>query len=392
MTLEMTMPADDRTTTQELSPRQYRDTEPMAVWGFVLTFLFWPVGLVLCYVALRRIRRTGAGGWGLATAGAALSTLLAVGSVLGGIRVFVDSGIPAAWAKANEEQANENRVRSVVRGLESDLVDFQEENGAWPVSVVDVDADASGGLLRGVAVEAYRTGDEVCVEGSRDGFTGSSSGGEFDEVPCAERGHPATLRAVAAREAEAVEQAAFEAAFEAALADVLRLGEEAAVESSVGEPKDLGRRWIPPIDLMACSLVAGNKGHLDDQMHEQALAVAFRERADTVADDGLDNEAYGFEEALRSADDEFSPDFDGEILLRAEFACWHGGYVGPGAAPTFPTAWTTPLTQEALDADDDRVARWDTMSEEEKAAYIAAEDAAMEVERAELEAILESYR
>lgn len=73
--------------TQVPRTQERRFTEPLAVWGFCLAILFWPLGLVLSIIARRRIRESGADGDGFALAGIilgsfALITTLVVGSVL----------------------------------------------------------------------------------------------------------------------------------------------------------------------------------------------------------------------------------------------------------------------------------------------------------------------
>ena len=50
-----------------------RGTDPMAVWGFVLSLLFWPVGLGLSIGSMVRTRRHGLDGRGLAVAGLVIS-------------------------------------------------------------------------------------------------------------------------------------------------------------------------------------------------------------------------------------------------------------------------------------------------------------------------------
>jgi hypothetical protein len=53
-------------------------TQPLSIWGFVLSFLFWPAGLVLSILAIKKIGREGGGGRGLAIAGAVISSCAAV--------------------------------------------------------------------------------------------------------------------------------------------------------------------------------------------------------------------------------------------------------------------------------------------------------------------------
>ena len=57
-------------------------TQPLSIWGFVLSFLFWPAGLVLSILALKKIGREGGGGRGLAIAGVVISSCAAVFGIL----------------------------------------------------------------------------------------------------------------------------------------------------------------------------------------------------------------------------------------------------------------------------------------------------------------------
>ena len=57
-------------------------TQPLSIWGFVLSFFFWPAGLVLSIVAIKKIGREGGGGRGLAIAGVVISSCAAVFGVI----------------------------------------------------------------------------------------------------------------------------------------------------------------------------------------------------------------------------------------------------------------------------------------------------------------------
>ena len=57
-------------------------TQPLSIWGFVLSFLFWPAGLVLSILAIKKIGREGGGGRGLAIAGVVISSCAAVFGVI----------------------------------------------------------------------------------------------------------------------------------------------------------------------------------------------------------------------------------------------------------------------------------------------------------------------
>jgi len=382
-----TSPSTSPDSPRPLSPREYRDTEPLAIWGFVLAFLFAPAGLVVSYVALKRVRRTGDGGWGLSVAGLALSTIVVVPGLLALLALFFRSGTVEAWSDSVERSMQQRTVASVTSDLAEELVDDHAERDAWAMSLMEV-AAVEDGMLRGVAVEAYRNGDEICVEGTRGDVVGSSADDEFRKETCAARGFAGTLRAVASREAAATEAAEETATAEQALADVLERGEETAAASSLREPRDLGLLSVPEVDLMACALVAGNRGYATDEAHLTALATTFRERvADVGADYGLENAAYDLEQAAADLGSEERYYLEGEALLRADFACWHGGYDGPGPEPVFPALWTTPLSAE--DAEVNRL--WPTMTDEERAPYNERWVVEEEQAQVEMEAILEEY-
>jgi len=68
-------------------------TDPMAIVGFIMAFLFWPVGIVLGHVARRNISRSGERGAGLALAGLIISYVsgaIIVGIIL--LAVVTSSG------------------------------------------------------------------------------------------------------------------------------------------------------------------------------------------------------------------------------------------------------------------------------------------------------------
>ncbi|MGV8966327.1 MAG: DUF4190 domain-containing protein [Cellulomonas sp.] len=50
-----------------------RPTEPLAIWGLVTAFVFWPAGLVLSILASKKIKREGGVGAGLSLAGLIIS-------------------------------------------------------------------------------------------------------------------------------------------------------------------------------------------------------------------------------------------------------------------------------------------------------------------------------
>ncbi|WP_242511364.1 DUF4190 domain-containing protein [Pengzhenrongella frigida] len=63
-------------------PPVKRPTEPLAIWGLVTAFLFWPAGLVLSILASKKIKREGGEGAGLSLAGLIISIVAAVSTVI----------------------------------------------------------------------------------------------------------------------------------------------------------------------------------------------------------------------------------------------------------------------------------------------------------------------
>ncbi|WP_034609565.1 DUF4190 domain-containing protein [Cellulomonas sp. URHD0024] len=315
--------------------RTYRDTEPLAVWGFVLTFLFWPAGLVLSYVALRRVRRTGDGGWGLAVAGAALSTIAAAVTVVAGLTLFARSDLPDQWSAQAAARADASTTRRVIKDVESDLLAQKKSDDAWPTDVGDGSDD-------GVRVAVYRTGDTLCVEGSRGVYHASVLGGDVDAgVDCATRGVEVPFLSAAISDAHDAE-----AARQATLVDDLRgRAQVIAEKSSVDGTPDLGISRSRPADLELCSAMTDMWHHLDDPAAREAFWILTR---DSDAEMQIDPVYFeDFADIDRPADSSFAYG-----LLYAEADCWRGGFVGPsGEMPPLPSMWTQPTTQESFDAD-----------------------------------------
>ncbi|WP_182113011.1 DUF4190 domain-containing protein [Actinotalea sp. JY-7876] len=375
-----------------LPPSRYRDTDPLAVWGFVTALLLWPAGLVLSYVALRRIRRSGDGGWGLALAGAAISTVLAVLSAIGAVLYLAGSGPPGQWQRDAAARGDAATVRSVTQDVASDLTGLREDDGAWPANLREVAQEIGlddDGAVRDVHVEAYLDGDALCVEGTLETGSGAvlasyADGEHRADVGCADRGYPVTLHTAAYR----AEAAGEDAAHEAALTESRERGEAAAAESSVGPPKDLGLLGTPTVDLEACAVLTGNLAHLDDPAVRAAVGELFAAEVEGQGDLDMDNAAYSLSERTAEADDPSSMYWLG--VLRARHSCWHGGYAGPGDPPVFPTSWTIPVTQEEVDAD--RALRDAIAAGTADPAAVAQDRAEANQEQAEIDAILAGYR
>lgn len=362
----------------------HRDTEPLAVWGFVLTFVFWPVGLVLSWIALRRIRAGGLGGWGLAAAGTALSALAGVTTLVAVVGLVTSTGVAEAWAA-------EVRTRDVVRDVEAEVLRAHEDDGAWPTTLKDLDLDIQDGVVRGVEVEAYRSGDSLCVEGRTGDYVVARLDGDVAEgATCAGRGVGSTLRAVAGAEADVSDREADDAV----RSEVVARGRATAEASTLAPPPDLGLLSAPAeVDLEACATLQGNLEHLGDVRVRVAVGDVFAERVADLADGALDNAAYGLTREAPVDVGEDDVDALGAyrvVVLQAQYDCWRAGYVAPpGSRQEFPATWTEPLTQAALDEDDARVERFrlGTATAEDRAA-VDAEGAA---ELAEVEAIVSAW-
>jgi len=76
---EISVPDDQSPTPQngQQPPLPYglpkRPTEPLAIWGLVASFVFWPAGLVLSIMASKKIKHEGGEGAGLSLAGLIVS-------------------------------------------------------------------------------------------------------------------------------------------------------------------------------------------------------------------------------------------------------------------------------------------------------------------------------
>ncbi|WP_024286668.1 DUF4190 domain-containing protein [Cellulomonas sp. KRMCY2] len=377
--------SDERPTSgPQHPPRSYRDTEPLAIWGLVLTFVFWPLGLVLSYLALRRIRRTGDGGWGIAMVGAVLSTIATVVGVGGLLWFLATSGIVDQWQDEAQTRGDRTRVHAVVTDIARGLDEHHAGTGEWLSSfkdLDDVDVDAEG-AVRGVEVLAFRSGDAVCVQGSRPGYSASYADGEVQAAQCPDRGYALTLSAATADE----RQASAQADLDATVAEVRVRGEEKARTSSLGPPADLGVRHVPEVDVEVCSLLAGNRDHLADRSDREALVLLLEEPVGALGDLDLENALYTMAGDLDLEQDSIYAFWQG--YLGAEFTCWYGGFVDVEGPPDFPEAWQTPLTAEDR-AEQTRVhEEWDQMSDEDRAAISAEQEAAYDREQAQIESII----
>ncbi|MGY4645427.1 DUF4190 domain-containing protein [Cellulomonas sp. URHB0016] len=318
------------------APRSYRDTDPVAIWGFVLTFLCWPLGLLLSFVALRRVRRTGHGGWGLAVAGATLSTIAAVATALAGAVLVARTDLPQQWVARSAAHGDVTAAERVARDVAEDLTARHEKNGEWP-------HDAGHRVVGDVRVDAYRTDDELCVDASRGDHEVSIVDGDVRPgMGCPDRGFAQSFRA-----AHDEDVAAYERDRQAALVDQLRARAAIVADrSSLGGKPQLGLLHVDRADLEVCSAVVVTWDHIDDVRAREALFRLLQQVDGYVA---MTTYTDDFEE-YQPHDPSWDP--FARTLLYLEADCWRGGFVGPdGPATGLPARWTVPLTQEAIDAD-----------------------------------------
>jgi hypothetical protein len=103
-------------------------TDGVAVAGFVLSLLLWPLGFVLSVVGLRRTGRPGVAGRGLAVAGLTLSL---VGAVLSGLAASVLLPVYLQQARtAQQTQASAALVKT-----RAWVLDMQARNGGYPIAL-----------------------------------------------------------------------------------------------------------------------------------------------------------------------------------------------------------------------------------------------------------------
>lgn len=313
--------------------------------------------------------------------GAILSTISAACGGVALLGVLLNSGIIEQWGESMQQGQLERRVNSVVTDIAHATEEQHEQTGEWATSYkdlegVEVDDD---GEVRDVVVLAYRRGDDVCVDGSQLGYTASYADGEVSTAGCADRGYKLTLNAATAAEDKVVEQDALAAATK----EVSRRAQETASTASLGEPRGLS--YVSFIDIEVCALFAGNRGHLPDRAHREALVLTL---TDPVALSDLE-----FKNALYTMTRDLDLQEEGiysfwQNYLGAEFACWDGGFVDVAGPPEFPKTWTTPLSAADQAGGSRTIEEWGAFPEAEHEAFLARQDARDDQQRRELEAIL----
>ena len=175
-------------------PGQQQPTETTAVLGFTFGFLFWPVGLILSIIATKTIKRTGAGGKGLAIAGLIVSIVMALGtgalivtSVLA-VKSAVDTvskplddlgKIPSLTTETDSATSDPNsdsgtgfkatsvdEVDNVLMGVIVDGDVYKATNGTFPTDISQV----PGTDTHGVDVTFFPVSDsDYCAQGTIDG-------------------------------------------------------------------------------------------------------------------------------------------------------------------------------------------------------------------------------
>lgn len=125
-------------------------TEPLAIWGFVCSFLFWPAGLILSIIASKRIKASGAEGKGLSLAGLIISIVAALGTVFFGVVLAIAStaavtsvdalaeamdDLPSSVESSADDNAAGSRNNPIAYG---EVMQFDNEDGTaveWEVSL-----------------------------------------------------------------------------------------------------------------------------------------------------------------------------------------------------------------------------------------------------------------
>lgn len=188
-TLGATHQGDTMTTTHHMPVpgpplhQQPPRADALAITGFVLAILLWPVGLGLCIAALVRARRQGLPSSGLAVAGVVIGAVGAAGTVLLGL--MVAAGVAATTAQQD---------RAEVAGLRADVVSAARE-----VATVSVVGDPLSTAVerfapqQGTALTLFVTEDawDYCVDGAspsghRAAYTAAD--GLVDATTCTELG------------------------------------------------------------------------------------------------------------------------------------------------------------------------------------------------------------
>jgi hypothetical protein len=226
-------------------------------------------------------------------------------------------------------------------------------------------------VIDGVRVDAYRTGDQLCIEGSRGEYRAFLLDDDIEPGPgCATRGVDQRFSAAGRADEH-----------DALMNDLLQRVEVIEQKSSVDGTPDLGLLHADPADLRLCSAVTDAWDHLDDARAREALYLLVRD-----SDTQMQLDPYyfeGFADATHPSTDTFSYG-----LLLAETACWRGGFVGPdGEMPPLPPLWTEPLTQEAFDADQ---ARAEAAQADDPAAVALSEELYVQ-EEAQIEAAIAAH-
>jgi hypothetical protein len=177
-------------------------TEPLAIWGLVCAFVFWPVGLVLSIIAGKKVKASGDNGHGLALAGLIVSIVAGLTSIA--VAVFavlatlaLGTAAVSTITELDAQGAFDAPTTSVASALESTKLDlaltatnvageaFRAENGVFPTAtelpdlgIQDVDmtfgstspgqwcidaTDATGTLTRHLATLDAAPSDGPCT-------------------------------------------------------------------------------------------------------------------------------------------------------------------------------------------------------------------------------------
>jgi peptidyl-prolyl cis-trans isomerase B (cyclophilin B) len=112
------------------TPQTEPGTNPLAIAGLILAFIFWPVGLVLSIVALTQISSKPQKGKGLAIAGIVISLLIIPAFIIFALVITTFSGI--------QQKSRDTKRQTDIRALHSQLEAYYAQNGTGYPSLADV--------------------------------------------------------------------------------------------------------------------------------------------------------------------------------------------------------------------------------------------------------------
>jgi hypothetical protein len=177
-------------------PPQVLRTEPLAIWGFVCAFVFWPVGLVLSIMASKRVKSSGDNGHGLALAGLIVSIVAGLTSIaIAAFAVLATLALGTAAvstiSELDAQGAFDAPTTSVANALESTKLDlaltatnvageaFRAESGEFPTATELPDL----GLEDVVMSFGSSSPDQWCIDATTATGTVTRHLATFDTAP-----------------------------------------------------------------------------------------------------------------------------------------------------------------------------------------------------------------